>query len=370
MPRRADDAGAAGRAGGARRARAAARAAIAARGRGARRCGLRRRHHPLAVGARAADRPARALRAARRVGSARRSSGSSSAGCTSTSRCPTRTRACAPSRRVVPWLPVLLALSANSPFAEGEDTGRRSERAERAARDADGRDAAGRSAAGTTGRRRPAATPTRRHWDAWPRPEYGTLEVRVMDMQTDVRRSAGFAAIVQALVARCRTTVAGRRTTASCTPAAAHEAARLPPDPRRGRGARRAGPARCSMPRPRRSAEAVLDGPRRGRAPARGRAADGIAAVPPDVAGRTASLSVMAVQTETIQVSGIRCERCVSRLAAALGGPRRPRGGEREPDGPGHAVLGRRAHRPRDAIARELARARLPRARRRLSGRE
>ena len=27
---------------------------------------------------------------------------------------------------------------------------------------------------------------TRRHWDAWPRPEYGTLEVRVMDMQTDV----------------------------------------------------------------------------------------------------------------------------------------------------------------------------------------
>ena len=27
----------------------------------------------------------------------------------------------------------------------------------------------------------------------------------------------------------------------------------------------------------------------------------------------------MAVQTETIQVSGIRCERCVGRLAAALG---------------------------------------------------
>ena len=28
----------------------------------------------------------------------------------------------------------------------------------------------------------------------------------------------------------------------------------------------------------------------------------------------------MAVQTETIQVSGIRCERCVNRLAVALGG--------------------------------------------------
>lgn len=28
----------------------------------------------------------------------------------------------------------------------------------------------------------------------------------------------------------------------------------------------------------------------------------------------------MAVRSETIQVSGIRCERCVNRLAAALGG--------------------------------------------------
>ena len=29
----------------------------------------------------------------------------------------------------------------------------------------------------------------------------------------------------------------------------------------------------------------------------------------------------MALQTETIQVTGIRCERCVTRLAAALQGP-------------------------------------------------
>jgi copper chaperone CopZ len=28
----------------------------------------------------------------------------------------------------------------------------------------------------------------------------------------------------------------------------------------------------------------------------------------------------MALQTETIHVTGIRCERCVNRLAAALGG--------------------------------------------------
>ena len=44
---------------------------------------------------------------------------------------------------VVPWLPVLLALSANSPFADGADTGRRSERARAAAAAADRRDAAG-----------------------------------------------------------------------------------------------------------------------------------------------------------------------------------------------------------------------------------
>jgi carboxylate-amine ligase len=101
---------------------------------------------------------------------------------------------------VVPWLPVLLGLSANSPFMEGEETGLRSTRAERLLLMPTG---------GT-----PPLLPdweaweqatqgdeARRHWDAWPRLEHGTLEVRVMDQQTDVRRSAGFAAIVQALVA-------------------------------------------------------------------------------------------------------------------------------------------------------------------------
>jgi len=100
---------------------------------------------------------------------------------------------------IVPWLPTLLALSANSPFSECEDTGRRSIRAERLLlmptggtppvlrswddwRACTGRDS------------------RRRHWDAWPRPEYETLEVRVMDMQTDVRRSACFAELVRALV--------------------------------------------------------------------------------------------------------------------------------------------------------------------------
>jgi len=33
-----------------------------------------------------------------------------------------------------------------------------------------------------------------------------------------------------------------------------------------------------------------------------------------------ASIQVMAIQSETLQVSGIRCERCVMRLGAALEG--------------------------------------------------
>ena len=99
---------------------------------------------------------------------------------------------------VVPWLPVLLALSANSPFAEGEATGLRSTRAERLLEMPTG---------GTPPvlrnwsdwERATGGDESRRHWDAWPRPGYGTLEVRVMDQQTDVRRSAGFAALIRAL---------------------------------------------------------------------------------------------------------------------------------------------------------------------------
>ena len=129
---------------------------------------------------------------------------------------------------VVPWLPVLLALSANSPYVEGKATGLRSTRAERLLEMPTGGTppllpdwAAWEEATG--------GDDTRRHWDAWPRPEHGTLEVRVMDQQTDVRRSTGFAALVQALVAAVADTepepydrelYARRRA----------EAARLPPD--------------------------------------------------------------------------------------------------------------------------------------------
>lgn len=40
----------------------------------------------------------------------------------------------------------------------------------------------------------------------------------------------------------------------------------------------------------------------------------------PRITDQPSRFQLMAVQTETIQVSGVRCERCVNRLAAALGG--------------------------------------------------
>jgi carboxylate-amine ligase len=101
---------------------------------------------------------------------------------------------------VLPWLPVLLALSANSPFAEGGPTGRRSERAVRLLELPTG-GTPPRLATWADWERATAGDERRRHWDAWPRPAYGTLEVRVCDQQTSVLRSVEIAAVVQALVA-------------------------------------------------------------------------------------------------------------------------------------------------------------------------
>jgi carboxylate-amine ligase len=100
---------------------------------------------------------------------------------------------------VVPRLPELLAASANSPYWDGADSGWRSIRSQillemptggtpPVLRSWDDWRAASREDS------------TRRHWDAWPRPEYGTLEVRVMDQPTSLRRTAAFAAGVQRLV--------------------------------------------------------------------------------------------------------------------------------------------------------------------------
>jgi carboxylate-amine ligase len=100
---------------------------------------------------------------------------------------------------VVPRLPELLAASANSPYWDGEPSGWRSIRSQLllemptggtppVLRSWDDWQAASRDDS------------TRRHWDAWPRPEYGTLEVRVLDQPTSLRRSAELAARVQRLV--------------------------------------------------------------------------------------------------------------------------------------------------------------------------
>jgi glutamate---cysteine ligase / carboxylate-amine ligase len=100
---------------------------------------------------------------------------------------------------IVPRLPTLLAASANSPYWDGAGSGRRSIRSQILLELPTGgtppvlRSWADWQAAtgGDSGRR---------HWDAWPRPEYGTLEVRVMDQPTSLRRTAELAAEVQRLV--------------------------------------------------------------------------------------------------------------------------------------------------------------------------
>jgi len=100
---------------------------------------------------------------------------------------------------VVPQLPRLLAASANSPYWDGADSGWRSIRSQILLEMPTG---------GTPPvvrswddwRAHSRDDSTRRHWDAWPRPEYGTLEVRVMDQPTAVRSSAELAGSVQRLV--------------------------------------------------------------------------------------------------------------------------------------------------------------------------
>ncbi len=104
-------------------------------------------------------------------------------------------------------LPVLLALSANSPFWRGEHTGLASSRAmifsafprsglpPRFADYQDYADAVGfMEATGAIG------DYTHLWWDVRPHPRFGTLEVRVMDCQTRIDDTIALAAYVQCLV--------------------------------------------------------------------------------------------------------------------------------------------------------------------------
>src|SRR5690242_14821800 len=114
---------------------------------------------------------------------------------------------------VLPWLPLVLALSANSPYLAGEESGLMSVRAELLAL-----------------LPRASAPPvfasyaewetfverfvrigladgyTRFWWDVRPHPRFGTLELRAPDQPTEVERTAAFAALLQAL---CMTVLAG-----------------------------------------------------------------------------------------------------------------------------------------------------------------
>jgi glutamate---cysteine ligase / carboxylate-amine ligase len=114
---------------------------------------------------------------------------------------------------ILPWLPVVLALSANSPWFAGELTGMASNRAPILAELPRGG--------------APPAFASYGEWESWverlvglgvmedytriwwdvrPHPKLGTLEVRVPDQPTDVRLSVAFAALVQAM---CATALAG-----------------------------------------------------------------------------------------------------------------------------------------------------------------
>jgi carboxylate-amine ligase len=109
---------------------------------------------------------------------------------------------------MLPWLPVVLALSANSPWLGGELTGMASNRAPILAElpRTGGPPAFGSYAgweAWVERLQRIGVLPdyTRLWWDIRPHPQLGTLEVRIPDQPTDVRRSAAFAALLQALAA-------------------------------------------------------------------------------------------------------------------------------------------------------------------------
>jgi len=110
---------------------------------------------------------------------------------------------------VLPWLPVLLALSANSPFADGADTGMLSARAAILAElpRAGAPPVFGSYAGWTAWVERLAAAgvledETRLWWDVRPNPRLGTLELRIADQPTALERTALLVRAMHDLVAR------------------------------------------------------------------------------------------------------------------------------------------------------------------------
>ena len=109
--------------------------------------------------------------------------------------------------RVLPWLPLVLALSANSPWFRGQKTGLLSNRAEVLAT----LPRSGGPPPFSSWREWEALMerwiragvlekPTSTWWDARVHPALGTLELRMPDQPTDVRLSGAFVALLHALV--------------------------------------------------------------------------------------------------------------------------------------------------------------------------
>jgi carboxylate-amine ligase len=109
---------------------------------------------------------------------------------------------------MLPWLPLVLALSANSPYLAGEATGVASNRApvlgelpRAGAPPALGSYDGWEEWADRLVELGLAADYTRIWWDARPHPRFGTLEIRMPDQPTAPGRTVVFAALVQALAA-------------------------------------------------------------------------------------------------------------------------------------------------------------------------
>jgi carboxylate-amine ligase len=118
---------------------------------------------------------------------------------------------------VLPWLPVVLALSANSPFAEGVETGMLSNRASvlaelprAGAPPAFGSYAAWESWAEGLVRLGVVADYTQLWWDVRPHPRFGTLEIRIADQPTALARTGLLAETIVALVAAAPARVQNR----------------------------------------------------------------------------------------------------------------------------------------------------------------
>jgi carboxylate-amine ligase len=108
---------------------------------------------------------------------------------------------------LLPWLPLVLALSANSPYVGGRDTGLASTRAETlgllpraGAPAAFGSYGAWEAYAERLVALGLADSYTRIWWDVRPHPRFGTVEVRVADQPTAIERTAALAALVRGLV--------------------------------------------------------------------------------------------------------------------------------------------------------------------------